>query len=343
MFPRVRLLVAVAVAAVAVGVASVVPLTPADAGDTNTRVLVFGDSVAHSFGCALGDEGPPPAIPCPDVAGFRTRNAFEGACSIARGKVLGYDGGIYKSPCNPKKQWQPLIDSFDPDVVILNTGGWEIVDRWVKSLFSPPPTGPPRFRVPGPTHMYAVAGHEAGVLQYRNKLRAALNLLTANDVTVIVSNLPYVNPPSPNSGVYYETYPDTKPAGWKRPNKPGAGYRSSRLKADEFNAMVASVVDEYDPEQVLAFPFAEYFNPGGVFGKWVCVPDSEDGLPPLPALPCSEGAPDAVLARNNDGLHLSTAGITDILQPALIDFIQAIPGLPTSTTTTTTTTTTLAP
>ncbi|MFV0318179.1 MAG: acyltransferase family protein [Microthrixaceae bacterium] len=113
-------------------VASEVPLPPAPPftprktvpqGST-TDILVVGDSVAFNIGTALREWS--------DLAGgVDVQAAGKLGCPVARGGQFRFLRNIetFQPECDWAQLYGDWIDGNDPDVVVLTSGIWEVVDR----------------------------------------------------------------------------------------------------------------------------------------------------------------------------------------------------------------------
>jgi hypothetical protein len=337
------------------------PPPPTDPRD----VLVVGDSVAFSFGCVLGDAIPSQPFGCPGRPGYTAKNESSGACTITPGTLKLYNGGTAGAPnCgeNPDDQgrtWDQASSLFVPKVVVINTAGWEIVDRWIESL-----TPQPDAQWGGPTGAGTV--YERAAIYYSSRLFNAINTFRSRGAKVLISVGPYMDPPEPvppPSQVppdlacsWWEPYDAAPPVAngectgggpgglWRSP--PGSGgvsYRPSKTKVDQLNAIITQVKNQYfgsDPNVVL-FNFAKHFNqpngPGAAddtYTSYVCPPPNDFTVTPDPVThncaitnPNPDTVP-AILARAPDNGHLSVAGTFDILQPYLEGCVRHLLGLP---------------
>jgi hypothetical protein len=355
-----KLLLVVAVAALAGGTLTACiggpPPQPTDPHD----VLVVGDSVSFSLGCVLGDGHNTPG--CPSRTGYTTVNEFSGGCTISPGTLELYNGGQANAPnCDTQPDqhgltWAQAAAQYVPKVVVINTAGWEIVDRWIQC---PPFCGAP------PDNEWGGTGkrYDAAAAYYSNELFNAINMFRAGGAKVVIANSPYIQPLQPEpppSAVsdpalycsWWEAYQSTAPpsAGpdctgnatpgsggqWRSPD--GASpYRSSKTKIDQFNAIVQQVKDNNfgsDPN-VLVFQFKKHFNgPDNAYHDYICpppddatqmpIPDLIDGTPncPIPA----DLTRNAISARAIDHSHLSPGG-DDILQYYLEPCVQSLLGI----------------
>jgi hypothetical protein len=318
-----------AVAVAALGLPALSAPTPAGAAPDTNKVLVVGDSVAFGVGCLLGDAGSTATVPgeCEPQPGFTTKNKYNGACTISLGAVLGYDGNLYPSGCKDwQTEWQALIDKPNKpyELVVLNTGGWEIVDRWTKNF----PAGAPRNWSPPPNYQWGDPNNFAKAANiYARKLRKAIQILSSRDAMVLVMNSPYVAPAAPEPvGVFYEPYGPGQPGNWTAPST-GVTFRASESKIEQFDAMVKLVVREFPKSQARSFDFLSPFSlPGGDGdGLEYAGQLSVSGGPTSPGHPCQFlELLTCVAPRQPDGLHLSPAGHNQVLAPILLPKVRSI-------------------
>jgi hypothetical protein len=333
------------------------PPPPTDPHD----VLVVGDSVAFSFGCALGDPGEINGVPpgsCPSQPDYSVRNDWTGACTITPGTLSLYNGSQASAPnCDTQpagsrnQTWADDAGFFVPKVVIINTAGWEIQDRYLS--FTQPPDGQW-----GTNNQF----FNNIAVQYTNQLFNAINTFrnSPRDPVVLIANAPYIDPPEPLPP------PGSVPAGvecsWWEPNDPtapisagpdctgdaqaGSGgqwrsptgnttYRSSHAKLDQVNQMIQQVKDNYfgSDNKVQVFNFKKHFNgTNNDYNNYICPPPHDFDTPAVNQIDvrpgptfgqmvylCDDGSHvptnyvNAILARAPDQGHLSPAGTTDIL------------------------------
>jgi hypothetical protein len=315
------------------------PPPPTDPHD----VLVVGDSVSFSFGCALGDAIPSQPFGCPARSGYTTHNESSGACTITPGDVLLYNGGGAPAPnCatasdDQGRTWEEAANFFVPKVVVINTAGWEIVDRWIERSRSQPP---PDAQWGGSTG--AGTPYERAAVYYSSRLFDAINMFRSKGAKVLVAKAPYIDPPEPlppPSQVspelacsWWEPYDPTPPTAggecagpWRSPPGAFVSYRPSRTKMDQFNGIIAQVKNQYfanDPN-VRIFNFAKHFNgPNNVYTSYVCPPPNDFTEAPNANNQCSNGP--AILARAPDNGHLSVGGTFDVLQPYIEPCVQSL-------------------
>jgi hypothetical protein len=336
------------------------PPPPTDPHD----VLVVGDSVAFSFGCVLGDTiTGDSSSDCPARPGYTTKNMAIGACTTYGSQVLLYNSGTAPAPnCDTtpaggdNMTWTQAADFFVPKVVIINTAGWEIVDRWNGDTSGVPNDqwGAPGCSISNPCNQE----YQNAAVGYTAALFNAISAFRARGAKVIVTTSPYEDGlapvPDPNSAPaglgcsWWEPYPPSAPTAnggnctgnatagnggqWRAPF-PGLTYRSGRAKLDQLNEATAFVKSQYfgGDSNVLIFPFKQHFNgPNNVYTDYVCPPPNDRTVAPDPITHnCvitnpSPGVVPAILARDADRGHLSPAGAFDILQPYLEPCVKAL-------------------
>jgi hypothetical protein len=301
------------------------PPPPTDPHD----VLVVGDSIAFSFGCALGDDGGS-GQSCPAPGGFTTHSEIVGGCTISGGTILFYNGQTASSyGCdNWPTAWAELADRYLPKVVVIVTSGWEIMDRWSGS-----PAGLP-------DRQWGGANFGAAANAYSTNLNSAINLfLSKGAQKVVVANSVYMNPPEPQFppgtpgapdfliDAWYERYPTDNttepPKIWAPPNGPaGLAYRPSKTKVEQFNQTIANTVSSTGNGNDLVFNFFSHFSPGGVYSNQVCPPPNDALAPPCP------GDQTPINARAPDGGHLTPSpGGQDILAYYLVPCVRGLLGV----------------
>ncbi|HYV59396.1 MAG TPA: hypothetical protein VFA62_04925, partial [Acidimicrobiia bacterium] len=124
---RTRLLVlsaaVVAAACLAATVPSVAGAAPAKT-KPKVKVLVLGDSVGQGLALRMQRD-----------KRLAVTNAASVNCTLAAGAdaLESYkDGSVIGSGCPDwRTAWPPIVQQAQPDVVLVVTGGWEIVDRWL--------------------------------------------------------------------------------------------------------------------------------------------------------------------------------------------------------------------
>ena len=298
---------------------------------TPRDVLLVGDSIGFGIGCyVLGDRGTSDN-PCPHRS-FTAANAYIGGCAISPGYIIQYNrvADDHHSCWNYATYFKQQVDQYRPKLVVLMTGGWEIVDRW-RSLptnagCSATNTSPCS---PGADRQWGGAGDDNpyyanAVANYLDALRVALDILSSRGARVLILTQPYLNPPEPASpdriggGTYWEPYPETPPPGYEQPNV-NTPYASSRLKVDRFNGAIWRA---HDPNLgipaaqspgVEIFDFWRELSPviNGVpeYSDWQCdYPNNR--LDPDVACPDPPGGfnPERVLVRGPEKMHPLPAG-----------------------------------
>src|SRR5262245_25532493 len=319
------------------------PPPPTDPHD----VLVVGDSVSFAFGCVLGDAGNS-GNPCPANPDFSTQHDFSGACTIAPGTLVLYNGGFAPAPsCDTVpaaangRTWEQAANQFTPKVAIIVTAGWEIVDRYFNSGSAPPDA---QWAGPNGTDQTAAA-------VYSNQLLNAINMFRSKGAKVLIANAPYIDPPTPLPDptgtpadcMWWEPDDTSPPVSqgpcqqgqqWRSPPGSGVGYRSSHAKLNQFNDVVNIVKNNFfqNDADVRVVNFRERFNlapNANAYTDYVCPPPNDSTVAPDPVTHnCvitnpSPGVVPAILARAPDKGHLSS-GRFDILKFYLEPCVRAL-------------------
>ncbi len=172
------------------------PVTPrrtAPAG-TPADVLVVGDSVALDVGMGLRDS---------DVEGA-TLDVDLGAklgCPIARGGDYKFlrDVVRFEDECDWATFFPDLLESYDPTVVVLGTGIWEVVDR----------------RLPGDDRLRSI-GEPTSDRYFLAELLSAIDVLASRGATVVLLTYPHVES---GRGQGFTELPESDPARIDRLNE----------------------------------------------------------------------------------------------------------------------------
>ncbi len=92
--------------------------------ESATRVLVVGDSVAHSYGYGLERWAD-------SMQQIQVFNAAQFGCPIARGGAFRFQQDIdfFRAECDWAQQIPGWLNGFQPDIVLLSSSIWEVVDR----------------------------------------------------------------------------------------------------------------------------------------------------------------------------------------------------------------------
>jgi len=248
---RIRLVAVLVAAACLAGVAAVPGVagaTPAKA-KPKVKVLMLGDSVGQ--GLALkGLQGNKRL----DVVNAATVNCF-----ISGGAPESYkDGTVIGNGCTDwRTEWPPLVQQNKPDVVIVFTSGWEIVDRW---FTNPPGVGLPS-TILEPVFQQRVADAH----------REAASLLSATGAKVTFPTMPYIDPPHAYpeppgvngiSEIWWEAYgPDAPPPGYQPP-LPGQPFVGSKHKVDALNQVRLDLAKQ---GAINVFDLQKFVSPKGVY------------------------------------------------------------------------------
>lgn len=248
---RTRLIACVAAIAVVslLGVAVAAPATAAPKPKPKVKVLMLGDSVGQGL----------------ELKGLRNDkrlvsvNAATVNCTIAGGanSLEGYRGNVIGSGCPDwRTEWPPLVQQNQPDVVIVFTSGWEIVDRW----FGEPGEGFPNTILDPVFQQSLTDAH-----------REAASLLAVGGAKVIFPTMPYIDPPHAYpeppgvngiSEIWWEPYgPDAPPPGYEAP-LPGQPFLSSKAKVDALNKIRLDLAKQ---GAINVFDLQKFISPKGVY------------------------------------------------------------------------------
>lgn len=296
-------------------------------------VVVFGDSVAWGIGCSLGDSGVygnDPPFPCTPQS-FSAVNETSGACSIAGGQTLLYNRITTAAPCHDwASQWPGILDERSPRLVILSTGGWEIVDRWTAFPSGPGCSTFNAFGCPAPDYQWGGPNFGAAKDRYVSQLVGAINLFKSRGAKVLVVNSPYYAPIEPQvpgyADVWYEAYPSTQPANWS-PANANITYRSSEMKTDQYNAALTEALDENfggDPNVQLFDMWAHVspLDPGTgdeEYNDFLCFPPNEKQWPDQA---CPDNKVQARLLFDHG--HFEYDGYRFVIMPYLLPVIEGM-------------------
>jgi hypothetical protein len=276
------------------------PPPPPPPPSPHRDVVMFGDSNGWGIGCYLGHEGiaqAGPRLPCNPQPDFSTQNESLGACTIAGGQVLLYNRQVLAPSCaNWRSAWPGILDERTPELVVLNTGGWEISDRWIN--FPPGCPSGNAYNCPAPDYQWGASGAvlDASKARYRGELLDAIGLFRSRGAKVLVINSPYYAPDEPQvpglADWWYERYPDDGGTGdstlqnWVAPNV-NLTYRPSELKTDQFNATLKAALDQNYPNdpnvQLLdLWDITSPFNPATQdeeYNDYSCAPPNNQQWP----------------------------------------------------------------
>jgi peptidoglycan/LPS O-acetylase OafA/YrhL len=157
-------------------------------------VLVVGDSVGHNlgYGLELWSEAGAPA---------RVTNSAQLGCPVARGGSYRFKGDVeyFGDNCEWSQRFPQLVSGYRPDVVLLGTGIWEIVDRRL--------AGDDRYR-----HI----GDPAVDRYILSELLSAVDVLGADGATVVLVTQPHVRPGLEQG---FQDLPESDPARMDRMNE----------------------------------------------------------------------------------------------------------------------------
>ncbi|MBA2326356.1 MAG: hypothetical protein H0V95_06900 [Actinobacteria bacterium] len=195
------------------------------------KVLVLGDSIAQGYARGLERD-----------ARTETINAASVNCSLVTSGILqGYRGDQIGQGCdNWRTEWPALVTQHQPDVVLVGTGGWEIVNRW----FENPGVGPA-----------ATIRDQVFADAFVTAYVEAASLLSATGAAVVFSTSTYVDPdaalPTPEENpqineIWYEAYgPKNPPANWQPP-VPGQEFVPAKEKIERLNELKVEAGEKAD-------------------------------------------------------------------------------------------------
>jgi hypothetical protein len=297
-------------------------------------VVVFGDSNAWGIGCSLGDPGEfaqdPPPFPCTPQS-FSVKNETAGACTIAGATTLLYNHTALNPSCYDwASKWPGVLDERTPSLVILNTGGWEIVDRWLNFPSGPGCSTGNAFNCPAPDYQWGGANFTTAANHYTSQLVGAVNLFRSRGAKVLLVNSPYYAPVEPQvpgiADVWYEAYPAAQPSNWS-PANANITYRSSKVKTEQFNNTLKKALDDNfaNDSGVRLFNLWEHVSPvdpttmAPAFNDFSCQPPDEKKWPDT-FCPGS-----AIRARSDfDHGHFDYDAYRFVIMPYLLPEIQSM-------------------
>jgi lysophospholipase L1-like esterase len=248
---------ALVLAAAVPGVAGAAPAT----AKPKVKVLVLGDSVGQGLALRMQRD-----------KRVDVTNAASVNCTLAGGAnaLESYkDGSVIGSGCPDwRTAWPPLVQQSRPDVVLVVTGGWEIVDRWLDT----PGEGLPS-TIQDPRFAQSIADSH----------KEAASLLSASGAKVAFTNMQYINPPHAYpeppgvngiQEIWWEPYGPNPPAGWAAP-RAGQPFLASKVKTDALNKVLADLSGQ---GAITVYDLNKFADPKGEFtdtlkGKQVRGPD----------------------------------------------------------------------
>lgn len=250
---RTRLLAVAIAVAVLAGVAALPGVAAATGGKSKPKlkVLMLGDSVGQ--GLALKG--------LQNDKRLEVVNAASVNCTLAPGDLESYNGGTVIPGAglgcpNWRTEWPPLVQQHQPDIVLVWTGGWEIVDRW----FGTPGEGLPS-TILDPAFQQSVADAH----------REAASLLSTGGAKVVFTTMQYIDPPHAYpeppgvngiSEIWWEAYgPDTPPPGYVAP-RPGQPFVGSKHKVDALNQVRLDLAQQ---GAITVYDLNKFVSPKGVF------------------------------------------------------------------------------
>jgi peptidoglycan/LPS O-acetylase OafA/YrhL/lysophospholipase L1-like esterase len=210
-------------------------------------VLVVGDSVAFNIGNGLVERAR-------SDASMRVQSAGQLGCPIARGGQYRFllDIDTFADRCDWAGMFPRFLDERDPEVVVLTSGIWEVVDR----------------RLPGDDRFRSIGQPEIDRYLLREML-AAIDLLGSKGATVVLLTYPHFQAGRDQG---YVDLPESDPARVDRLNAimaEAAGLRPGVVSVVDFQGWLAARPGgEHDPairEDGLHF----YDSFGPVIAEWL--------------------------------------------------------------------------
>ncbi|MEX1007233.1 MAG: acyltransferase family protein [Acidimicrobiia bacterium] len=201
---------------------SVVPTAP-----TASRVLLVGDSVAVTLGIGLGN------VAAASNGSVEFRNGGTFGCGMLRGGMIRVGGELIDQQleCDDWNQrWVNRIVEFQPNVVVLLTGAWDLLDREIDGRqYSPGSVGFDRY--------------------FLSELGEATRLLASQGANIVVLTTPFFSRPELVGGS--ESFPEYEP--WR---------------VDRVNALLRDYVVAH-PSAYELIDLNRYVSPGGRFAEYL--------------------------------------------------------------------------
>jgi peptidoglycan/LPS O-acetylase OafA/YrhL len=187
-----------------------------------TKVLIVGDSVAGTLGLGFDVVGP--------ESNLQVWNRGTLGCGLLRGGEVVMGGQITpeNSGCDDwHTRWVENVDAFHPDVVLLLTGAWDVLDRRINGQW-----------------------YRLGSVEYDNyfltELDQATRLLSSEGAKVVVLTTPFFSRPE-LVGQTGHSWPEYDP--WR---------------IDRINGLYRDFVDAH-PGQYTIIDLNKYVSPQGKF------------------------------------------------------------------------------
>ncbi len=248
----VALLVVITVAGLGAGGVTAAGAEPAKPKpQPKIKVLILGDSVGQGLGKYALEQD----------KRLEVVNAATVNCTLSPGDLESYNGGTVISGAglgcpNWRSEWPALVQQSQPDIVLVWTGGWEIVDRW----FTNPGDGLPS-TIEQPEFQQPLS----------DATKEAASLLSTTGAKVVFTTMQYIDPPHAYpeppgvngiSEIWWEAYgPDAPPPGYNAP-LPGQPFLGSKHKVDELNKIR---LDLGRQGAITVYDLNKLVSPKGVF------------------------------------------------------------------------------
>ena len=161
---------------------------------SSVPVLVVGDSVAVDLGVGMRDTGTP-------GADLEVSIGAQLGCPVARGGEYRFMRDVvrFDDRCDWARLFPELLDSYDPAVVVLGTGIWDVVDR----------------RLPGDDRIRSM-GEPVSDRYFLTELLGAIDLLGSRGATVALVTYPSIES---GRGQGFTDLPESDPARMARLNE----------------------------------------------------------------------------------------------------------------------------
>jgi len=202
------------------------PLTrPTLPSGRRVKVLLVGDSLALTLGLGLGVHS--------EAWGVELDDQGVLGCDLDPHSTISFEGSITKASqqcLDWQGLWQQLVNDYDPDVVAVELGRWEVSDRIVNGTWT---------RI----------GEPAWDRLYSSELGQAIRILSSRGAHVVVFTLPYIT----------ETTEAPNGSAWDV-NQP--------VRTNAYNAVVRGTVARY-PNVASVIDLNKMLDPKGTYTSYI--------------------------------------------------------------------------
>jgi hypothetical protein len=191
----------------------------------DVRTLLLGDSLALTLGEGLRIDA--------DRWGVSLDNQGKIGCDLDPDSTVNIEGSITQAAqgcANWPQTWQRLIDGFNPDVVEVELGRWEVSDRIIDGKWTE-------------------IGQPAWDRVYSAELSEAIRILSSKGAHVVIFTLPYIT----------QTTEAPNGAPWDI-NQP--------VRTNEYNALVRRVVARF-PGRASVIDLNRLLDPAGTYTSYL--------------------------------------------------------------------------